>query len=117
VLIEHTAGKWPLWINPRQAVVVPVHMESEKMVAYCEDVKAQLRAEGFYCDTNATHDQFKKKVRDAQLAQYSYILIVGDKETETRSVNIRLRDTSDQQELKTLDECIADMKAVRAAWQ
>ena len=89
ILIEHTAGKWPLWISPRQAMVVPIAPAHNE---YAQEVRNALHDAGFYADVDVTGKKFQKKVRESQLAQYNYILCVGDKERETRSVNVRTRD-------------------------
>lgn len=89
VLIEHTAGKWPFWLSPRQVSIVPVAL---KYLPYAEKVAAAVHAEGFFVDVDSTHHTLNKKVREAQLAQYNYILVVGEKEEVDGSVNIRTRD-------------------------
>jgi len=89
ILMEHTAGKWPFWISPRQVIVCPV---SEKINNYAIQVARQIHEAGFYVDTDLTGNKLQKKIRDAQLAQYNYILVVGEKESENGCVNIRTRD-------------------------
>jgi len=89
ILIEHTAGKWPFWISPRQAIVLPV---TEKLNQYAEEVRSLLWAQGYYVDSDVTDKKLQKKIREAQLAQYNYILVVGEKEKDTGTVNVRTRD-------------------------
>lgn len=89
ILIEHTAGKWPFWLSPRQAIVVPV---SEKTEAYANEVRQAVHNAGFYVDLDASDKTLQKKIREAQLAYYNYILVVGEKEAEEKSVNVRTRD-------------------------
>jgi threonyl-tRNA synthetase len=89
VLIEHTGGKWPFWLSPRQIALVPV---AAAHVPYAREVRAALHAEGFYTDVDDSTHTLNKKVREAQLAQYNFILVVGDKEAAEGSVNIRTRD-------------------------
>ena len=67
IMTEHTGGKWPFWISPRQAIVVPIH--AEKFGAYAQEVRDKLHAEGFYCDVELSNRTLNKKVRESQLAQ------------------------------------------------
>jgi threonyl-tRNA synthetase len=89
VLTEHWGGKWPLWLSPRQMCVVPVDM---KFIDYALEVKQELHNAGFYIDVDDSHRTLNKKVREAQLAQYNHILVVGEKEAQVRAVNVRTRD-------------------------
>jgi threonyl-tRNA synthetase len=91
VLIEHTAGKWPLWISPRQVAIVPVAL---KYLDYCNTVCMALRREGFHAEVDSTHHTLNKKVREAQVAQYNFIFVLGQQEEEAGSVNIRTRDNA-----------------------
>ena len=88
VLIEHWGGKWPFWISPRQCMVVPV-------VAAHNDfglqVRARLRAAKLYVDCDTSGNTLPKKVRNAQLAQYNFILVVGDDEIAKDAVSVRSR--------------------------
>jgi len=101
ILTENFAGKWPFWLSPRQAMVVPVgpHVNS-----YAMEVKSSLHEAGFCadCDTD-DGNTMNKKVRNAQLAQYNYILVVGEKEKENRTVNVRTRDNKVHGELSIDD--------------
>ncbi len=89
VLIEHTAGRLPLWISPVQARVVPV---AEAHADYAERVRAQLAAGGIRVEVDARNESLGKRVRQAQLDQVNYILVAGDKEIEAGAVNVRTRD-------------------------
>mmetsp|Transcript_102810 Transcript_102810/g.299872 ORF Transcript_102810/g.299872 Transcript_102810/m.299872 type:complete len:887 (+) Transcript_102810:75-2735(+) len=89
ILIEHYAGKWPLWLSPRQVMVVPV---SDKTQGYAEWVVRQLTLHGFHAEAELSNKTLNKKVRESQLAQWNYIAVVGEKEKEDLSVNIRERD-------------------------
>ncbi|XP_073953511.1 threonine--tRNA ligase 1, cytoplasmic-like [Choristoneura fumiferana] len=90
ILSESYAGKWPFWLSPRQACVVPVGAAFDD---YARQVNEKLYAAGFMSevDTDAG-DTLNKKVRNAQLAQFNYILVVGDREKTSGTVNIRTRD-------------------------
>ncbi len=89
ILTEHFAGKWPFWLSPRQVMIVPV---SEQSRDYAHEVRSVLRKEGFYCEVDDTDRKMQKKVREAQLEQWNYILVVGEGEKTNRTVNIRTRD-------------------------
>lgn len=89
ILTEHYAGKWPLWLSPRQVMVVPISAAS---LPYARRVRATLRAARFYADVDATDKKMQKKVREAQVAQYNYILVVGADEEAAATVNVRTRD-------------------------
>jgi threonyl-tRNA synthetase len=104
ILIEHTAGKWPFWLSPRQCVVLPV---SEKFNGYAQEVRPlkqdvnkflifkkiakSIKDRGYYADTDSSEQKIQKKIRDAQLAQYNYILVVGEQEQSSGTVNVRTR--------------------------
>jgi len=106
ILIEHTGGKWPFWLSPRQAVVLPV---SEKTMNYAEEIRQFLWDQGFYVDCDASDDLLSKKIRNAQLSQYNFILVVGEKEMQERSVNIRTRDGV-QHGVRSLEELLEEFK-------
>lgn len=89
ILTEHFAGKWPLWLSPRQVMVVPI---SEASYDYAEEVKAEIRKLGLHVDCDLRAQKMQKKVREAQIDQYNYILVVGAAEKEARTVNVRTRD-------------------------
>ncbi|XP_078431280.1 threonyl-tRNA synthetase [Wolffia australiana] len=92
ILLEHYKGKWPFWISPRQAILCPV---TEKLQSYALQVRDQLHAAGYYADADVTDRKLEKKVREAQLAQYNFILVVGEKEASTGQVSVRVRDGTD----------------------
>ncbi|MEN9344060.1 MAG: hypothetical protein RLZZ453_847 [Chlamydiota bacterium] len=89
ILIEHFAGKFPFWISPRQVIVMTVADRHEE---YANSVADVLRNAGFLCDIDTSSESVNKKVRNAQLLQYNYMLTVGDKEVENKTINIRTRD-------------------------
>lgn len=91
ILTESCAGKWPFWLSPMQCVVIPVVANS--CDAYALEVKSALHAAGFRCDVELDPSKtLNKKVRNAQLAQYNFILVVGEKERANNTVNVRTRD-------------------------
>jgi len=111
VLLEHYGGKWPFWLSPRQALLVPVGM---KFVPYALAVRDRLRAEGFHADVDDSTNSLKKKVREGQLAQYNYILVVGETEETNGSVAVRNR-RNEQEGEKKVEEVIAEFMELREA--
>ncbi|KAF0981384.1 hypothetical protein FDP41_012494 [Naegleria fowleri] len=105
IATEHFGGKWPFWLSPRQAIVVPV---SKKCNEYAEKVHKILHDARFYVDVDLSDNRIDKKIRNAQLAQYNYILVVGPKEIETDSVNIRIRDSDKELGVKTITEVLEE---------
>ena len=110
VLCEHYGGKWPLWLSPRQVKLIPVHKD---FIDYCSEVRDKLHAEGFYVDVDLSKATFQKKVRNAQVEQYNFQLVVGGKEVENGTVNIRTRENKVEGE-KKVDDLIAFLKELRA---
>mmetsp|Transcript_13725 Transcript_13725/g.20703 ORF Transcript_13725/g.20703 Transcript_13725/m.20703 type:complete len:724 (-) Transcript_13725:38-2209(-) len=102
ILIEHTAGKWPFWVSPRQIMLVPISPDQND---YCAKLRDVLHTEGFYVDADLSGKKFQKKIREAQLAQYNYMLVVGKQEEANKTVNIRTRDNKQHGE-KSIDDTI-----------
>uniref|UniRef100_A0A672IGN3 threonine--tRNA ligase n=1 Tax=Salarias fasciatus TaxID=181472 RepID=A0A672IGN3_SALFA len=97
ILTENYAGKWPLWLSPRQVMLVPVNPSCEE---YAKRVCKQFTDAGFTADADLDSGcLLNKKIRNAQLAQYNFILVVGEKEKMTNSVNVRTRDNKVHGEL------------------
>lgn len=102
ILLDHYQGKWPFWINPRQAVIIPVN---ESHVPYAEKVKKQVGgdivgSEGdispmtgyhFHVDIDLRNETVGSRIKDAVQKGYSYILMVGDKDIAAQSVAVRSR--------------------------
>ncbi|CAO2140628.1 unnamed protein product [Urochloa humidicola] len=91
ILLEHYNGKWPLWISPRQAIVCSVSSDS---VEYGKQVLARLHEAGFHVDIDISDKTVQKKVREAQEAQFNYILVVGAQEAKSGNVCVRVRDSA-----------------------
>ncbi|KAF3780423.1 Threonine--tRNA ligase [Nymphaea thermarum] len=106
ILLEHYKGKWPFWLSPRQAIVCPV---SEKSQPYAIQVRDQIHKAGYYVDVDTTDRKIQKKVREAQLAQYNYILVVGEEEAKTGKVSVRIRDKADHF-VKSTDDVISHFR-------
>merc|ERR1712216_384606 len=89
ILMEHWGGKWPFWVSPRQICVVPIDL---KFLEYAKKVTTEMHNAGFHADLEDSSKTFNKKIRESQLAQYNFILVVGEKELTEGTVNIRTRD-------------------------
>ncbi|KAJ9160535.1 Threonyl-tRNA synthetase [Coniochaeta hoffmannii] len=114
ILIEHFAGKWPYWLSPRQIMVIPVGMG---FMDYALEVQKIFKSEKMYADVDTTGNTLPKKIRNAQLAQYNFIFVVGAEEKENRQVNVRYRDdTSAQDRGKPvpLEETIEKLRKLKA---
>uniref|UniRef100_A0A7S4EW97 Probable threonine--tRNA ligase, cytoplasmic n=1 Tax=Chrysotila carterae TaxID=13221 RepID=A0A7S4EW97_CHRCT len=103
ILTEHFAGKWPFWLSPRQCLVVPV---SKVYCEYAEKVKAKIHAAGYYADADLSNRTLNKMVREGQLSQYNFILVVGGDEQEKEAVNVRTRD-NEVQGVKSIEELLS----------
>merc|ERR1711990_638995 len=91
ILCESFGGKWPFWLSPRQVKVVPVGPAFD---AYAKDLANQLYAAGLEAEADANQvDTFNKRIRNAQIEQWNFILVVGAKEQENGTVAVRTRDT------------------------
>ena len=86
VLIEHTAGKFPLWLTPDQAVILPI---SEKSNDYAWKVKEILEAQDVRVIVDDRNEKLGRKIRDNELKRIPYMLIVGEKEAEEGKVSVR----------------------------
>ena len=106
ILTEHYAGKWPFFLSPRQAMVVPV---SKAQAPYAQRVEQRLKKAGFFVDADVTYRTLPKMVREAQQAQYNYILVVGAEEEKADTVSVRTRDNA-QHGVKSIDEMIAEFQ-------
>jgi threonyl-tRNA synthetase len=89
ILIEHFAGKFPLWLSPRQVRLIPV---ADRHVEYAKQVANRLFEKGFHAEVDSSHESVGKKVRLAQIEQVNYMLTVGDQEVEHGTIALRTRD-------------------------
>ncbi len=88
ILIEHTAGAFPLWLAPVQAVVLPV---SEKFADYGREVAGRLRGASLRVELDARNEKLGYRIREAQLQKIPYMLVVGGREQEAGTINVRRR--------------------------
>ncbi len=93
VFIEHFAGTFPLWLAPRQAIVVPV---GEKFEWYAREVEASLKQAGIRVSWDYSSDGLNKKVRNAEKMHINYILVVGEEEETNKTVAVRDYRTKEQ---------------------
>jgi threonyl-tRNA synthetase len=113
ILIEHHAGNFPLWLAPVQAMVLNI---SDKQANYANEVVARLRAAGVRALQDLSNNKITYKIREHSLQKLPYLLVVGDKEMETRTVSVRARGNQDLGPLG-LDDLIARLQAETAARQ
>ncbi|WP_026327391.1 threonine--tRNA ligase [Proteiniphilum acetatigenes] len=99
VLIEHTAGKFPLWLTPTQVVVLPV---SEKFNGYAFDVVKELKKFDIRAEVDDRNEKVGRKIRDNELKRIPYLLIVGEKEVENEEVSVRKQGGEDKGSVKLL---------------
>ncbi len=92
ILIEHYAGKFPLWLSPVQIKILPI---SDKYIGYANEIKSILKQEGLRCELDDRTEKIGCKIRTAQLEKVPYMLIIGGKEAETNRVSVRKRDVGD----------------------
>jgi threonyl-tRNA synthetase len=97
VLIEHTAGKFPLWLAPDQAVVIPV---SEKFNDYAYEVSKELKKQDIRVIIDDRNEKIGRKIRDNELKKIPYLLIVGEKEIEKNEVSVRKQGEGDAGSMK-----------------
>lgn len=102
VLIEHTAGKFPLWLTPEQCVVLPI---SEKFNDYAEKVLKLLNNSDIRAVIDDRNEKIGKKIRDNELKRIPYLLIVGEKEMENNEISVRKQGDGDKGSMK-VDEFV-----------
>ncbi len=108
VLIEHCAGKFPLWLTPEQFVILPV---SDKFVEYAFQVKQQLETEDLRGTVDDRNETIGRKIRDNELKRIPFLLIVGEKEQEAGSVSVRKQGEGDQGAI-SIGEFAAQVKSM-----
>lgn len=107
ILIEHYAGKFPLWLAPRQAVVATITSEADD---YAKEVLAALKAAGIRASLDVRNEKINYKVREHSLAKVPVMLVLGKRESEERTVALRRMGGKDQ-EILALDEAIVKLTA------
>lgn len=100
ILIEHFAGKFPLWLAPVQVELIPV---ADAHNEYTKELAADLEAAGIRVDIDSRDEKIGYRIREAQMQKVPYMLVIGDKEVESGKLSIRNRDTGEQ-EVMNIDE-------------
>ena len=103
VLIEHCAGKFPLWLAPTQAIMLPI---SDKYIDYANQVKDRLNKAGLRVETDERNEKIGKKIREAEMNKVPYMFVVGEKEMQEEKVAVRRQSKGDIG-VKTIDEVLA----------
>ncbi|MBO5984944.1 MAG: threonine--tRNA ligase [Rikenellaceae bacterium] len=93
VLLEHTAGKFPLWLTPDQAVILPI---SEKFNDYANDVAKRLAKADVRVQVDERNEKIGRKIRDNELKRIPFLLIVGEKEAQEGKVSVRVQGEGDK---------------------
>ena len=104
ILIEHYAGKFPLWLAPVQAVVATIVSDAD---AYAEEVAAKLAEAGIRVRTDLRNEKINYKVREHSLAKVPLLLVVGKREAEEGTVALRRLGSNEHQKMMSLDEAVA----------
>ena len=104
ILIEHYAGRFPVWLAPTQAVVATIVSDAD---AYARDVAARLSTAGFRVEADTRNEKINYKVREHSLAKVPLLLVVGKREAEEGTVALRRLGSEDRQQALTLDEALA----------
>ena len=92
ILIEHFAGKFPLWLSPVQVRILTI---SDKYADYAKEIEKTFKREGLRCEIDERSEKIGYKIRTAQLERIPYMLVIGEKEVQTNSVSVRGRDSGD----------------------
>ncbi len=100
ILIEHFAGKFPFWISPYPVRILTV---ADRHVPFAEEVIQQMQKAGIRAELDCTNESVGKKVRNAQLLKVNYMLTIGDKEVENKTISLRTRDNVVHGEVEIAD--------------
>ena len=108
ILIEHYAGKFPLWLAPVQAVVATIVSDAD---AYAGEVAGKLAAAGIRVETDLRNEKINYKVREHSLAKVPLLLVVGKREADEGTIAIRRLGSDEHQKMMTLDAAVAMMQS------
>lgn len=100
VLIEHTAGHFPLWLMPDQVAILPI---SDKFNEYAHEVRKQLEENDVRAIVDERSEKIGRKIRDNEMKHIPYLLVVGEKEAQEGLVSVRKQGQGDQGSMKILD--------------
>ena len=93
ILIEHYAGKFPLWLSPVQVKILPM---AERFIDYAERVEGELARSGLRCEIDYRSEKIGYKIREAQLDKVPYMIIIGQKEADAGNISVRSRERGDE---------------------
>ena len=100
ILIEHFAGKFPLWLSPVQIEIIPV---SEKFIDYAKDLQKKFKDAGFRVNLDDRAEKVGYKIRQAQLKKINYMLVVGQQEVDSNKLVVRARDGEEIKDVSVED--------------
>jgi threonyl-tRNA synthetase len=100
VLIEHYAGAFPVWLSPVQVAMIPI---AERHSAYAEKVAEQLRSAGVRVEVDSRNEKMNAKIREHAMQKIPFLLVVGDKESQSSNVNVRTRGKEKTEDMPTAD--------------
>jgi threonyl-tRNA synthetase len=106
ILIEHYAGAFPVWLAPVQAIVLPI---TDRQIPYAKEVQHKLAAADIRVQVDERNEKVNFKIREAQLQKIPFMLVVGDREAQSRQVSVRNRKHGDHG-VKSVDEFRAALK-------
>ena len=107
ILVEHFAGRFPLWLAPVQVKVLPI---SEKFEDYALKVTKELSDAGIRAEYDERNEKIGKKIRDAQMERVNYMVIVGEKEADSGKISVRNRDGEERSDVD-LNDFLGELKA------
>ncbi|MEO8711684.1 MAG: His/Gly/Thr/Pro-type tRNA ligase C-terminal domain-containing protein, partial [Parafilimonas sp.] len=105
-LLEHYAGRLPLWLSPVQVKILPI---SDKFLPYSTEVFTQLKKAGIRVETDERSEKVGRKIRDAEMAKVPFMLVIGERETMERKLAIR-KNNKTEAEPQTIEEFINLLK-------
>jgi threonyl-tRNA synthetase len=96
VLVEHFAGAFPVWLAPVQTILLPI---TDRVHDYAQEMAAAFTTAGLRVETDLRPETLRYKIREAQLQKIPYMVIIGDREKERRTLSPRLRDGTELKDL------------------
>lgn len=117
VLIEHTMGKFPLWLTPEQVVVLPI---SERFNEYAQKVVKYFKQNNVRAHIDDRNEKIGKKIRDNELKRIPYLLVVGEKEAEEETVSVRKQGEGDKGSMKFItfaEQLTKEVNEMMTAWK
>jgi len=98
MLIEHYAGAFPLWLSPVQVMILPI---SEKQLKYAEKIYSELKSEYIRVELDTSNESLGKKIRNAKMQKIPYLIIIGDKEKESETLTVEIREGEKLENIST----------------